>query len=480
MTGLKPENVFHYFEEISKIPRGSGNTKAVSDYCVAFAQEHGLEVSQDEWNNVIIRKPASKGREKEAGIILQGHLDMVNEKTPESTHDFMRDGIELMIKGEFLTAKDTTLGADDGIAVAYSLALLADETLSHPQLEVLLTTDEETGMDGARNMDLSDITGKYVLNMDSEDEGIITAGCAGGGKAKTAIPVEREDCTGSVYALRISGCKGGHSGVEIHKGRANADILMGRFLKGLSGQTEVHLIHMNGGGKDNAIPRVCEAKIVLAQGDEEILLNQKKMFEEVVQKEYASTDPDIVLECVKEAETGAFALTKQSTEQVLNYLMTVPDQVMYMSHDIDGLVETSLNLGILSLEEKELQLCTSVRSSVRSRKDLLFDKLRAMAEIFHGTIEISGEYPEWEYRKDSLLRDTAQEIYHELYGEELKVDVIHAGLECGYLLQKKPDLDIISFGPQMYDIHTTEERLSIPSAEKVYRFVRTMIEHGIK
>ena len=485
MTGLKPERVFYYFEEISKIPRGSGNTKAVSDYCVRFAEEKGLLVRQDEWNNVVIRKEAAVGREGEPGIIIQGHLDMVAEKLQDSSHDFLKDPIELLVEGDFLTARDTTLGADDGIAVAMALALLEDDTLSHPLLEVIFTTDEETGMDGAMNIDLSDIEGKYVLNLDSETEGIITAGCAGGAKVKTAIPVSRISCRGMLCRIVIDGLRGGHSGVEIDKERANADILMARLLRYLSKDENINLLHIAGGGKDNAIPRDCKSWIVVescetgeASGGSRLAAKIKE-FEQIITKEFASSDSGISVGFTEDREGSFEVLDEESLGNVLFYLNNVPNGVIFMNQDIPGLVETSLNLGILELKEDMLECCTSVRSSVGSRKELLVEKLADMAERAGGKISVSGEYPEWSFQRKSKLRDVMMRIYSETYHETLKVDVIHAGLECGYLLQKKPDLDIISFGPQMYDIHTTEERLSISSVGKIYDFVKKIIETKI-
>lgn len=474
------DRVFYYFEEISKIPRGSGNTKEISDYCVEFARKKGFFVRQDEWNNVVIRKPASYGREKEAGIIIQGHLDMVAEKLPDSPHDFLKDSIELITEGDFLTAKDTTLGADDGIAVAMGLALLEDDKLSHPCLEVIFTSDEETGMDGAMNLDMSDITGKYVLNLDSETEGILTAGCAGGAKVKTVLPLARTEYRGLCCGIVITGLKGGHSGAEIDKERANADILMIRLLRMLYKEEGIRLFSLSGGGKDNAIPRECRCQIILDSGHFDKIKEKISCFEELIRKEYASSDSDISVQMIKEEEGIFQILDEQSLKKVLFYFYNIPNGVIFMNQDIKGLVETSLNLGILTVNSHKAECYISVRSSVASRKKLLLEKLADMAEQVGAKMSVTGEYPEWSFRRESKLRETMIKLYYEMYAEELKVDVIHAGLECGYLLQKKPELDIISFGPQMYDIHTTEERLSISSTNKIYAFVKRLIETGIK
>ena len=478
LEDIQPKNVFRFFEDICNIPHGSGNVEKISRYLVDFAKERGLDYRQDENFNVVIRKPATNGSTG-APVIIQGHMDMVAEKTSNSTHDFSKDGLELMTENGFLTAKNTTLGADDGIAIAIGLALLEDETLSHPHLEAVFTTDEETGMDGAKNIDLSDVMGNYVLNLDSEDEGIMTAGCSGGAKIHTDLNVQREQKTGTASELCVTGLRGGHSGVEIDKGRANAILLMGRLLKKLRKSCGISLISISGGGKDNAIPRECRCRILFhdsTAGETDAVL---KDFEDMVKTEYIISDPQIRIEYQPEGEQTEQVLTETALDYLLFYLNNIPNGVQHYCQELPELPETSLNIGIIDSDDTKIHMCTSVRSSVKSRKEQLVEKLQDMAEAAQGTIRVKGEYPEWSFKSDSELRKTMQGIYHELYGEEMKVDVIHAGLECGYLLQKKPELDIISFGPQMYDIHTTEERLSIASTEKTYRFVRKLIENGI-
>ena len=358
LENVQPQKVFYYFEEISKIPRASGNTKAVSDYCKDFAEKHGLKVRQDAWNNVMISKDASAGREKEKGIIIQGHLDMVAEKTSDSTHDFSRDGLELMTEGGFLMAKDTTLGADDGIAVAIGLAILEDETLSHPHLEVIFTTDEETGMDGAKNIDLSDVTGSYVLNLDSEDEGIMTAGCSGGAKIHTDLKVQREQKTGTASELCVTGLRGGHSGVEIDKGRANAILLMGRLLKKLRKSCGISLVSISGGGKDNAIPRECRCRILFhdsTAGKTDAVL---KDFEDMVKTEYIISDPQIRIEYQPEGEQTEQVLTETALDYLLFYLNNIPNGVQHYCQELPELPETSLNIGIIDSDDTKIHMCT--------------------------------------------------------------------------------------------------------------------------
>ena len=469
----KPERVFYYFSELSKIPRGSGNTKAVSDYVVNWAKEKGFFVRQDNWNNVIIRKEASIGRENEPGIVIQGHLDMVTEKAPGSSHDFLKDPIELVVDGDFLKAKDTTLGADDGIAVAMAMALL-EEDCEHPMLEAIFTTDEETGMDGARNIDLSDLRGSYVLNLDSEDEGVLTAGCAGGAKVTTKMEFQREICEGTKYEIFVTGLKGGHSGVEIDKERANANLVLARGLRELSKIVPFALLKIEGGHKDNVIPREGMAQIVVAATEQEVE-TFFHCFEEKMKEEYAGSDADISIVVKKEIKGRFSVLTQEDTDKVLFYLNHIPNGPVYWNQNIPNLVETSCNLGILYFKEDYVFAQTSVRSSVSSRKRYLIDQICDVAEMTGGQVEVSGEYPAWAYRQKSELRDSLIKLYEEMYQESMKVDVIHAGLECGYLLQKKPDLDVVSFGPQTYDIHTTEERLSISSVQKIYEFVKRFV-----
>lgn len=478
---LQPEKVFYYFEEISKIPRGSGNTKAVSDYCVDFAKKRNLYVRQDELNNVVIKKPATAGYEDKPAVIIQGHLDMVAEKDSDSSHDFMKDPIKLIVEGDFITADKTTLGADDGIAVAAGLALLDDSDVKHPELEVIFTVDEETGMEGAMGLDMCDIHGKYMLNLDSEDDGIITVGCAGGKSTEVKFDMELSEVAGVIYQIKISGLKGGHSGVEIHKERANANILIARVLKYINDRIAIRITTMNGGSKDNVITKESTAIFVL-HGHEDVEENMAKLsaiFEEVVdiiKNEYVVSDNDIDIS-LSDGEYGIFyAASRKATDNILAFMNVVPFGPQYRVPGMNGLVETSLNMGILKTDKGTVNISMSIRSSVKSRKQLIADKIEALAKLTGGEFSSGGEYPEWAYKADSPLQKLLCDIYKEKFGEELKIDVIHAGLECGYILEKKPELDVVSFGPQMYDIHTTDERVSISSVAKMYEFVKAILE----
>lgn len=467
---LEPRKVFSFFEDLCAIPHGSGNTKAISDYCVKFAKDRGLEVHQDHLNNVVIVKPATKGYEASPTVIVQGHLDMVTEKTPESPIDFLKDGLDLAIDGDFVYAKGTTLGGDDGIAVAMALAVLDSDDLEHPRLECLFTIDEETGMDGAVGFDASGLQGKRLLNIDSEEEGILTVSCAGGAHADVHIEMAQNECALSAAEIAVAGLKGGHSGAEIDKGRANATITLGRVLQALVDELEVRLVSAEGGLKDNAIPNAAKAVIAL---DEEKISRAQEIcaeLEATLKKEYAAADPDVTVTFTPGGVADK-ALSLVDTRRVCTFLGLYPNGIESMSMDIPGLVQTSCNLGIFKVDEAGLKGSGSVRSSVASRKQMLLRRIRLLAEGLEGTMRVSGEYPAWEYKRESHLRDVMCRVYEAQYGEPMKVEAIHAGLECGLFCGKIPGLDAVSFGPNLYDIHTTKERMSAASVWRVYEYL---------
>lgn len=476
LENFEPKDVLKYFEDISMIPRGSGNTKAVSDYCVNFAKERGLYVRQDDLGNVIIKKPATEGREQDAGVIIQGHLDMVAEKKPGSNHDFMKDGLKLYVEDGFIKAEDTTLGGDDGIAVAYGLALLDSRDISHPALEVIFTIDEETGMDGARELDMSDIQGKYMLNLDSEDEGIFVAGCAGGAKVSANISYRTVMTEGIKCTVRVDGLKGGHSGVEIDKKRGNADIIMARVLREISSHVYIECISIKGGTKDNAIPRECTAEILVNEKNVEEVRNAVDGMYKTLKSELSVTDEGIMISMTDDGFGTYTVMVPDDFKNILFYLNTIPNGIQHMSSDIEGLVETSLNLGILVTEDNCMTAVSSVRSSVGSKKKRLIDKLNDIADMAGGFVEVRGDYPAWEYKKESKLRDIVTETYRELFNKESVTNVIHAGLECGYISDKKPDIDILAFGPDILDIHTTEERMNIESIGRCYELIKAVLK----
>lgn len=471
---LKPEKVFRYFEEIAAIPHGSRNTKAISGYLADFAVKHGLEYYQDEMNNVIIIQEASAGYENAEPVIIQGHMDMVCEKENGCGIDFETDGLDLYVEGDFLKARGTTLGGDDGIAVAYALAILDSPEICHPRLEVVITVDEEIGMLGAEAVDLSMLKGRRMLNIDSDVEGHFLTSCAGGMTVCTRIPVVYQHQKGFVAKVSVTGLEGGHSGSEIDKEHANANLVMGRVLDWVSGHLEIGIASVAGGLKDNAIPRECTARLLIHGEKLEEFRSLLADLEKTLKKEYCAADPGITVAVEEEGEKELSILSYSSMTKVIFYLRNVPNGVQHMSRVMPGLVETSLNLGILELAEKEeaaLTAVVSVRSSVSSRKQDLAEKLRLLAEFLGGDTEISGDYPAWEYRAESKLRDTVSRVYKELFDEEPVFEAIHAGLECGILSGKLSGLDCVSFGPDNYDIHTPKERLSISSTEKIWKFL---------
>ena len=474
LENCEPKRVFYYFEELCKIPHGSGNTKQISDYLVSFAKEHGLEYVQDEMNNVVIYKPATEGYEDAPAVILQGHMDMVCEKRPDVDHDFTKDPLNISVKDGYVTANGTTLGGDDGIAVAYGLALLESTELAHPALEVLITVDEEIGLLGAEGFDCSALKGKRLINLDSEAEGSLWISCAGGLSGISIIPVQRVEAEGQKTAVKITGLMGGHSGAEIDKKRANANVLMGRFLYTLQKEAAYEIISLAGGQKDNAITREADAELLVED------VNAVKACAEKVQKgfreEYAGTDEGITIEITDLGASSARVLHPTSREKVLFFLMEVPFGIQKMSGSIDGLVETSTNIGIVKLGEDEFLGSSSVRSSVEAAGAALSDKICYLTEFLGGDYTVQGAYPAWEYRKDSPLRDQMVEVYEEMYGEKPNVVAIHAGLECGLFYKKIEGLDCVSLGPNMKDIHTSEEVLDIASTERVWKYLVKVLE----
>lgn len=472
---LEPKEFYKYFKDIAAIPHGSRNTKQISDYCVAFAKEHQLEYIQDEANNVIIIKEASEGYENAPTLILQGHLDMVCEKESDCKIDFEKDGLTLELHEEFLSAKGTTLGADDGVAVAYSLSLLADDTLEHPRLEVVLTTDEEIGLLGAAAIDLSMLKGKYLINIDSDIEGMFLTSCAGGLRADCILPVAYREETMTSYTIRLSGLKGGHSGAEIDQYRGNSNKLMGRFMNDLSDVLNFGVISINGGSMDNAIPRETIMEVLIEEEDASLLEETVTAFDQILKNEFASNDPNVSLTHQKNGTKTAQMLTPKSKELIQFMLVNAPNGVQNMSSDIKGLVQTSLNLGILALEEETCKITFAVRSSVDSEKQALSSQLKYLTEFLQGDYSIHGDYPSWPYKKHSKLRDYMSIKYQEQFHKAPQIEAIHAGLECGLFCQKIKNLDAISLGPEVFDIHTPKERMNTESVKRYWTFLRNVI-----
>lgn len=474
LAQLEPEEVFHWFEEICGIPHGSGDTGRISDFLVDFAQKRSLKYRQDRSNNVIIWKDASEGYEDSEPVMLQGHMDMVCEKEPDCDIDFSRDGLRLKLEDGIISADGTTLGGDDGIAVAYALAVLDADDIAHPPLEAVFTVDEEIGMLGAAALDCSDLKSRIMLNLDSEDEGHLLVSCAGGVTAEAHLPVQKAAVTGRKARLVVTGLQGGHSGVEIDKGRGNACQLLGRTLYELKQKCDYRLNGMKGGLKDNAIPREAEAELILLEKDGEKVI---RAMEQVYQKEYSVTDPQVKLLWEEEEDPESqTAMTEEATAKAVTALVNLPGGIQRMSFDIPGLVQTSLNLGIMRTDDTEISFSFSVRSSVGTEKAELVQRIRCLMEALGGSVSCTGEYPAWEYRQESALRDLMVQIYEEQYGEKPLVEALHAGVECGLFADKLPGLDCVSFGPDMDDIHTTKESMNVDSVRRTWKYVLEILK----
>lgn len=456
--------ILDIFSKIAAIPHGSGNTKALSDFCLNYAKKRGYQARQDRWNNCLIRVPASPGREDRPAVILQGHLDMVCEKEPGLQHDFLKDGLQLVRRGDDLLARGTTLGGDDGIAIAYCLALLEEKELPHPPLELFFTADEETGMDGARGFDPAWLKGRRLLNLDSEEEGVFIVSSAGGRCVTGRLPLQRERCGLPVYQIIVEGLQGGHSGSEIHRGRANANILLGKILAGLP----CRLIEAEGGLKNNAIPREARALVAMETPVDAPALTA------LFRREYEEREPDLQIRVA--TATADEMLEESCSKQAIALLSSLPDGVAEMSGEINGLVETSSNLGVLKTERDFLKLTVSIRSMKNTGRDTHTGLLTTLMEQNGALTEVEEGYPAWEYRKESALRETLAEAYAEIYGAAPKMVALHAGLECGIFASKLPGLDAVSIGPDIRDIHTTRERLSVSSAVRTWELLKLTLE----
>ncbi len=471
LSHLEPKGVFRFFEELARIPHGSGNTAAASAWAMDFARTRGLRCRQDELGSVVIWKPASPGYEGHPAVVLQGHLDMVCVKDAGTAHDFEKDPLDLVVEGDWVRARGTTLGGDNGIAVAIILALLDDETAVHPPIEAVLTVDEEIGLLGANGLDCSDLAGRKLINIDSEDEGVLTVSCAGGSRCDIRREFPLEEAEGAVCTLTVSGGQGGHSGIEIHKGLANASKLLGACLKDMPG---IRLISLAGGAQDNAIPKEAEA-VFLAEAPASLEAVRAR-FEAETRAAFAEKEPGLNFTLASIPPERRRALSGEDTRKAVSLLNDYPNGVQAMSADIPGLVQTSLNLGILRLEEGRMELSSSVRSSVAAEKDALCARLEALAAQHGGSFSQRGAYPPWEYRKDSPLRDTMTRVYRELSGREMQVEAIHAGLECGLFSGKMPGLDAVSIGPDLRDVHSARERMSVSSVARTWTYLRKVLE----
>ena len=479
IENVKFDRIFYHFEQISKIPRGSGNEKAISDYLLDFGKSLGFECIQDAALNIIIKKPASIGYENAPAVIIQGHMDMVCEKNSDKEHDFEKDPINLVVKGDYIYADRTTLGADDGIAVAYAMTLLEDNTIEHPAIEVLLTTDEEAGMSGAMALQPHYINGKIVLNLDSEEEGKLLVSCAGGIRTKSILPIEWIDKKNDTiaYNIVIRGLKGGHSGMEIHLGRGNSNKLMGRLLKNIDKELDFNLVSLNGGSKNNAIPRESSSIITISQKDERKLLDIKRRVCEELKNEFSKKDPNLRVHLLEVEESVDKVFSDDSTKKAVDLLYMYPNGVNTVSSDIQGLTESSTNLGVVTTLENSIEYDSTVRSSVSSLKDEIVTRSKCITEILGGKLVTESSYPEWPYKTDSKIREVCKDVYERMYEKTPEIVAIHAGVECGLFKEKLGnDVDMISFGPDIIDIHTPNEHISISSVERCYEYLLEVLK----
>ena len=469
LQNTEPKEVFKWFYEISQVPRGSGNERAISDFLVKFAKDRNLEVHQDKAMNVIIKKPGTAGYEKAPTVIIQGHMDMVCEKEASSNHDFLKDPIKFVVKGEMLYADKTTLGGDDGIAVAYALTVLDSKDIPHPPLEVLITTEEETGMGGAMALTDEHLQGTRLLNIDSEEEGVFLVSCAGGANIHVFFDIKKEAAKGKFLKITVGGLLGGHSGIEINKQRANSIKLLGRILYNIKQNEKINIVEISGGSKHNAIAKDAYA-VIAAENTEAVLKIVEKMTADF-KNEYRAVDKLLTVTANETQNSSGQMFTKELTLNLIDFMASIPNGVQYMSMEIHGLVQTSLNNGVLEEIDGKIKFTTSVRSSVKSALDEIVDILRIQAERCGAEFKKISEYPAWEYSPDSPVRDAAVNVYKKLNNKEPLITAIHAGLECGLLKKTLPKVDAISFGPNLYDVHTPNEHMEIASVERVWKFL---------
>ncbi|MBQ2973904.1 MAG: aminoacyl-histidine dipeptidase [Clostridia bacterium] len=470
---IKPEKVFRFFEEISAVPRGSGHNDKIKEYCENFAKQRNLKNISDDAGNVIIFKDASTDCKSMTPVIIQGHLDMVWEKDDSCNINFETDGLELCVDGDYIYAKGTTLGGDDGIAVAMCLAILDSDDICHPPLEIVFTADEEIGMLGAAALDFSPIKSKRMINLDSEAEGTLWVSCAGGVRADISMPISYKENENQTYIISVSGLHGGHSGAEIHNGYANANKVMGKVLEMLSEKVDFNIVNINGGTMDNAITR---DSVCIVKSSNDMIPEFVSEIYNYIKTDYVFADPQIIIRAEK---TNGFktAMSSESSLSVVRILNDLPNGVISMSKEIDGLVETSLNLGILKTEKDYVSFGFAVRSSIDSERDALAEKLKNISDKFSCNIVLYSEYPAWEYKKESELREIMSSIYKDMFNKEMTVTAIHAGLECGLFCGKINGLDCVSLGPDMFDIHTPKEHLSISSVERTWNFLLRVLSN---
>ena len=472
LVGVKPERVFYHFEEISKIPRESYHEKAISDYLVEFGKKLNLETYQDKYYNVVLRRKATPGYENAPGIVIQGHMDMVCEKESDSNHDFRKDPIDLIVDGNRLRANKTTLGGDNGIAIAMGMAILEDESIKCGTIELLATTSEEIDLNGALSLEPNVLKGKMLINIDSEDEGVITVGSAGGVEIDILLPIKKETLTDvNLYTLSLEKLQGGHSGVEINQKRGNSNKILAEVLHNLKTLTDYSLVEVFGGSKDNAIPR--SGKVVLASS-KDIKDIISKVADEVKAK-YVSFEPEMSFTLEATTAKEVSVLSKKTLDSYIKTIEEIPTGVNTWMKEYPEIVESSDNLAIVKTLDENINIIVSLRSSDPEVLNELKDKIASILKENNASFEFSAGYPEWKFRAESKLREKALEVYKKLYNKDMKVEVIHAGLECGAISQNYPDIDFISVGPNLRDVHTPSEYLEIDSTERVYNYVVELI-----
>ena len=481
LENLEPKKVFYYFEEICRIPHGSGNLDAISGYLEKFAKDRGLFCIRDEANNVIIIKEATDGYEDAEPVILQGHMDMVTVKDDDCDIDFEKDGLRLKAEGDYVYAQGTTLGGDDGIAVAYMLALLDSDDIPHPRIEAVMTTDEEVGMGGATAIDLSMLKAKRMINIDSEVEGILLTSCAGGMRTDCHLPVKLTNRPDNAVCIDVDICglKGGHSGTEINKERGNAIKLLGVVLCQLMEKFDFNLADICGGEKDNAIPIFARATLCIPVGMQSELDNEFGKIAVEIMNEYKSKEENLTIIVSGHEVEEECVFDEESTKRIIAFLMTMPNGIMAMSADIEGLVETSLNAGVMRYvrgEENEAVISFALRSAIDTAKMKLRLQLDTLTKVLGGYTKSRGEYTGWQFNPDSKLRADMVKIYKRMFGKDVKLEALHAGLECGVMISKIPGLDCVSCGPNIYDIHTTKERLSISSVRRMWDYLLEVLK----
>ena len=475
--GLEPKKVFEFFEEITRIPHGSKNTRQLSDHIKKFATDRSLKVIQEPCGNLIIYKPGTKGYERSKPVCLQGHMDMVCEKTSDSRHNFKKDPLPIAVMDDEVFSRNTTLGADDGIAVAMCMAILDSDDIPHPPLEVILTVDEEIGLDGAKVLNYASIKSRSVINLDTEDEGVLTVSSAGGLRGAIELPVTYKEHKGCEYDIVISGLKGGHSGDMIDKYNGNAIMLLGRLFVYLSSRMKFRIVELSGGLMDNAIPREAGCHILVSKENASIFEDTVAGFEEIIKNEFMANEDNIMIYCEDLGETSKKTLRTEYTKKIIYLLAAVPNGVINMCQEEEqkGFVKTSLNFGITRLDDDKFLLEASLRSSVSTEKYALSDRLRLIAEMAGAKYYEKSDYPAWEYCKDSEMRKIYVDLYTKQNGHKPVIKGIHAGLECGIIYHALKPVDIISFGPDIKDAHTPKETLSISSTARTYELLCGML-----